>query len=256
MSVNKRITDVRRELKSLERELVIELSKLKDRRRAPKVRQLHEVRSMLDPVNGYASQAGQDRILAYLFKGKKRGQFVDVGAYDGVTGSNSLYFERHLGWTGLLVEPVEQMRLRAEVVRSSPCLPYAVSDADGEASFLTVTKGYTQMSGLVDAYDPDLLQKVRDSDRHEEEKVTVQTRRLERLLVENDMPNPEFVSLDIEGGELAVLRSFNFGKHRVGAWAIENNSGTSEIAQIMQQNGYKLVEFCGPDEIYALEQLS
>lgn len=33
------------------------------------------------------------------------GFFIEVGALDGETFSNTLYFEKSLGWKGLLIEP-------------------------------------------------------------------------------------------------------------------------------------------------------
>lgn len=61
----------------------------------------------------YSSQIMQDRILEYLldtpeFRSRdahKSGIFVEAGAYDGETWSNTLYLERFLNWTGLLIEP-------------------------------------------------------------------------------------------------------------------------------------------------------
>ena len=32
------------------------------------------------------------------------GFFIECGALDGETGSNTLYMERSLGWTGILIE--------------------------------------------------------------------------------------------------------------------------------------------------------
>jgi len=43
--------------------------------------------------------------LVKLFDRSKRGFFIEAGAYDGVDYSNTLYFEKTLGWTGILVEP-------------------------------------------------------------------------------------------------------------------------------------------------------
>jgi hypothetical protein len=44
--------------------------------------------------------------LFKLFGRKKRGGFfIEAGAHDGVEASNTLYFEKKMGWTGLLVEP-------------------------------------------------------------------------------------------------------------------------------------------------------
>ena len=209
---------------------------------------------MLSTPCPFASQAGQDRVIDRYFDGKTGGTFVDIGAYDGVTGSNSLYFEQWRNWSGIMVEPVSAMRAQAERQRRAPCLPYAIADQSGEARFLAITQGYTQMSGLVDTYDRDLLGKVREDPRHAEEAIVVRTRTIAEVLDESGITAPDFVSLDIEGGERAALRVFPFEKYRVQTWAIENNSGDGEIAKIMRENGYNLIEFCGPDEIYALKK--
>ena len=51
------------------------------------------------------AQYGQDDAVFELFKGKQNGFFIEAGAYDGETYSNSLKFELKLNWTGILVEP-------------------------------------------------------------------------------------------------------------------------------------------------------
>ncbi|XP_076043255.1 protein Star-like isoform X2 [Oratosquilla oratoria] len=51
------------------------------------------------------SQNGQSLRVAQILKGKRGGFFVEAGAYNGEDLSNTLYLERQLGWTGLLVEP-------------------------------------------------------------------------------------------------------------------------------------------------------
>ena len=248
-----RIAAARQELLAARAEVEAYLATHRDRSRGPHVRMLHEISGMLDPAYPYVSQAAQDRIVDTLLGGKTGGVFVDIGAYDGVTGSNSLYFERWRDWTGVLVEPVADMRARAQTVRRAPCLPYAAAAAEGEAEFIAVTHGFTQMSGLADHYDPGLLDRVRADPRHAERRVTVQTRTIAAILDEAGIAAPDFVSLDIEGGELAALRAFPFARYRVGCWAIENNTSDPQIARLMRENGYDLVEFCGPDEIYRLK---
>lgn len=250
-----RIAAARRELVAAQKELVGLLGNDKSRRRAQIIRQLHELRHMLEPGYPYRSQAGQDLVLDRVFKGKTGGTFVDVGGYDGVTGSNTLFFEQHRGWTGVLVEPVRAQLAKAKAARRCRCLPYAVSDSEGIAEFIEVTEGYTQMSGLSDSYDAALLTKVRADPRHKEDVIKVRTQTLSAILTEAGIPDPDFISLDIEGGEPSVLRGFPFDKHRVAAWAIENNTGAAEIAEIMRAKGYELIEFCGPDEIYVRRDL-
>ena len=253
MTLQSRADAARKELSQVRDELGKKLSQDKTRTRAPMVRLMHQITGMLSPGFRYASQAGQDQVIDMVFEGKTGGTFVDVGAYDGLTGSNTFYFEKFRDWTGVLVEPVERNRERAKSFRNSPILPYAVADKEGEATFIAVTEGFTQMSGLSDTYDAKLLTRVRADPRHQEEEITVKTTTLSAILTESGMPNPDFISLDIEGGEMPALRAFDFDSHRVTAWAIENNTGSPALNKLMVSKGYQLVEFCGSDEIYVLK---
>ena len=50
----------------------------------------------------YFSQAGQDKIIReFFFKNKKNGFFVEIGAFDGIQGSNCYHFEKFLNWDGI-----------------------------------------------------------------------------------------------------------------------------------------------------------
>ena len=57
-------------------------------------------------MNNSKSQIGQDIILdERIFKGKRNGVFVEVGALDGFGASNTYFFEKERDWSGLLIEP-------------------------------------------------------------------------------------------------------------------------------------------------------
>lgn len=250
MTPDKRIADARANLMTAHKDLGRLLESEKTRRRGHLVRSLHEVRRMLDSSYPYASQAGQDLVVDRLFDQKRGGTFIEVGGYDGTTGSNTWFFEQWRGWDGVLVEPVPSQLDKARAVRRCTCLGYAVAPADGVAEFIEITDGYTQMSGLAGSYEAGILAEVRADPRHKERVTRVETRSLSRILTDAGMIDPDFVSLDIEGGEVAVLEGFPFDRHAVRVWAIENNTGTNAIERIMQANGYDLVEFCGQDEIW------
>ena len=248
--MSENINEARRLLRKEARKLTAKLKEDRSRSRGPLIRQLHEVQQMLLTGYNYSSQAGQDLVVDRLMKGVRGGTFVDVGGYDGVTGSNTYFLETNRGWTGALVEPVKAQIDKAKLMRTCPCLQLAVAPTEGEADFIEITEGYTQMSGLAKSYDKNLLGTVRADKRHKENMVRVKTKTLSGILHETGHVHPDLVSLDIEGGELSCLQEFPFADHNVKIWAIENNTGTSEIKDIMDANGYALVEFCGPDEIY------
>jgi FkbM family methyltransferase len=250
MISQRRLEELRRELLKAQSEIGKALRTEKSRKRADLNRKAHEIRQMLTPSYAFMSQAGQDVVVDQYFKQKTGGTFVDVGGYDGVTGSNTVFLEKWRGWTGALIEPVAANLDRAKTKRSCPCLGYAVADKEGTAEFMAVTEGFTQMSGLIDSYDEAMLKRVRENPRHKETTIEVPTKPLTAILEEVGIEHPDFISLDIEGGELGALQSFPFADHMVGIWSIENNSGTREIADLMKSHNYDLIDFCGPDEMY------
>ena len=70
----------------------------------------HQTLSVKDPLeDNEGGQYGQvsriEKILGLSKSNPKSGFFIEAGAADGEWFSNTLYFERHHGWTGLLVEP-------------------------------------------------------------------------------------------------------------------------------------------------------
>ena len=90
------------------------------------------------PAEQYKSQDGQDKWAnEHVFHGMTHGHFVDLGCYDGVTYSNTWYFERVLNWTGVCVEPNPEVfpRIASQAGRQSG-LQFAVSDRHGKLPFV------------------------------------------------------------------------------------------------------------------------
>ncbi|MBV1864676.1 MAG: FkbM family methyltransferase [Rhodobacteraceae bacterium] len=250
MTALQKISDARKLLVEARNELAAMLQNERSRKRGHIVRELHVLSHMLGEGDPYFSQAGQDRVIDQLLSKKTAGVFVDVGGYDGVTGSNSLFFEVFRGWTGILVEPSPTQLRLAQAVRRCPCLGFAVAGKAGEAEFMEVTAGYTQMSGFLDSYARDLLARVRGDLRHQEVIHRLETKTLTEILHEQEISEIDYLSLDVEGGEMDILQNFPFDAFDIDLWSIENNSQTSEIPELMRDHGYDLIEFSGVDDLF------
>jgi FkbM family methyltransferase len=216
--------------------------------------QLWDCDRALGRHNQFFSQSGQDAWLErHVFKGKRDGVFVEIGGYDGVTGSNCLFFELRRGWSGFLVEPSPTFFPQAAAVRRCACHQVALAGKEGEAEFLEIREGLTQMGGLVDNYDAGLRSCVEEDDRYEGEVISVPTRTLASLLDEAGYKEIDYVSLDVEGAEMAVMEGFDFDRYRVAVWTIENNRGdVGAIPKFMVSKGYQRVERIGVDDVYLL----
>lgn len=222
----------------------------RSRRRGEAMRQLHTISNMLSATPLFFSQAGQDRVVDRLLDGKRNGIFVDVGGYDGVTGSNSMFFEVFRDWTGILIEASPTQLKMAKAVRHCPCLGYAVAGNSGTSEFMEVTSGFTQMSGFLDTYATGLLDKVRANPQHKEIIHSLPKRTLQSILTEQKLDKIDFLSLDVEGAEIDILSGFPFDKFDIDVLSIENNAQSSDLQVLMKSKGYSLVEFAGVDDIY------
>ena len=217
------------------------------------LQELWQVHRALGRVPVFMSQAGQDRyVFEQFFQDKRDGVFVDIGAFDGLLGSNSYFFEKSLGWRGLLVEASARWCERATGQRACPVVHAVIGAEDGEAEFLEVLAGYTQMSGLIDSYRPGVLDRVRAHSEHQERLTRVPVRTLDGLLAEHDLSHIDYCSIDVEGAERAILESLDFDRLDIQVMSLEN--GTTDpsrgYAQLLEPHGYRLQAVVGVDEIY------
>jgi FkbM family methyltransferase len=231
-------------------EVVSAMRSVKDHERGDLIRQIHTCTNMLALGEPYFSQAGQDRIIDSLLKKKMGGVFVDVGGYDGREGSNSLFFEVFRAWSGILIEAAPTQLAKAQAFRRCPCIGAGVAGTPGQMEFMEITGKFAQLSGFLDSYSPKLLKFARAQPDHNEIIHTLESRTLADILSDQKIVQADFLSLDVEGGEVGILESFPFSDFDIDIWSIENNTRTPTIRKIMHENGYKRSEFAGVDEIY------
>lgn len=203
--------------------------------------------------NGYMSQYGQDKFVAEHFDFLNNGVFVDIGANDGRTLSNTYYLENSLSWSGIAIEPSPKVFKRLQENRACILINACISDESGDAEFLELS-GYTEMlSGLVDKYDARHIARI----DNEIEKfsgvknyIKVPCYTLEDILKEHKLQKIDYLNIDIEGGEFDILKTINFKNIDINLIGVENNYKENKIKNYLQGYGYSLIAIIGSDEIY------
>ena len=202
----------------------------------------------------FKAQYGEDKLLWEMFNQRREGFFIEVGAWNGISLSNT-YFLEQMGWTGILVEPLRELfedcvrnRPRSRVVHAACTTPN-----QGATIKFTRVVGNEMLSCIHP--EPAHAQRCRSEGRQFEE-IEVPAVTLDRLIVrERNGPWPgpgpwkpkvgwqiDLVSIDVEGGEMDVLKGFNLDRFKPRVLLIENNlpSGVA-VAQYLQRFGYKRV---------------
>lgn len=219
---------------------------------------VHEFRVEKLREDGYYSQCGQDKWLAEnMFPGLRNGVFVDIGAHDGVSFSNTCFLEKRLGWSGLAIEPMPDVFERLDRNRDCIKVNGCISDKAGKARFRKIS-GYSEMlSGLVEQYDPRHLQRIeREVGIHggSMEEIEVACYRLNSLLEEHGLRDVDYLNIDVEGAEYDILSSIDFGAVNIKVCGIENNYRDYRIPKLMKANGFDFVAVVG-DEFYVRQDL-
>lgn len=193
----------------------------------------------------YYSQDGQDRYLEEnIFKGFKNGYFVDVGAYDGVTYNNTLYFEKNNNWSGINIEPMPNIYEKLQLMRPN-CknLNVAVSNKDGAAEFIYNNEYTDMLSGLKENYDIRHLHRLFNENKTHNSKssiIEVNTLKLETISDTYNIKHIHYLSIDVEGAEFDVIKSINFDKVFIDVIGFENNyiDKSLPIIEYLENKGY------------------
>jgi FkbM family methyltransferase len=184
------------------------------------------------------SQLQQDVIGLLVSKEKKCGYFVEVGVGDGEHLSNTFLMEKEFGWDGLLCEPNK--------IFHEPILRCRTAKLDRRAVYRYSGKN---LEFLADVVTPELSQiaQVDGVDSHQRfgETYSVPTVTLNDALEEAGAPTLiDFMSIDTEGSETAVIDGLDLTRRQIGMIAIEHNYDATrrrQYARFFKPHGYELV---------------
>jgi len=209
--------------------------------------QLEDLRS-----EGYCSQSGQDKwIVEKLFPGKHKGVFVDVGAFDGITFSNTYVLEK-MGWSGLAIEPMPQAFEKLVMNRRCVAVNGCVAPASGRRLYRAIT-GYLEMlSALADEYDPGHMERItRDIGIYGGNYIDIEVEcyNLNELLEDHGIRRVDYLSIDVEGLEYRILEGLDLSRVHVSVIGVENNFRNFRTPKLMEQKGFAFHSIVG-DEFY------
>lgn len=180
----------------------------------------------------YFSQCGEDKWIDENMNLPVKGFYVDIGAGDGITFSNTEFLHKR-GWFGLCVEPNEISREKLFVNRSTAAIrKCVVSSRMGPLKFFEGVE--PMLSGLN-------FSKV----SHTEKSFVVQPERADTLIKALGMKEVSVASIDTEGTEIDVFETFGDVRPKVVImeWnTVGQNCEPAVVISYMLSKAYQLVK--------------
>lgn len=206
----------------------------------------------------YYAQHSQDEFLdQVIFNRKEKGFFIDIGAHDGITFSNTYFLEKRRNWEGICFEP--NPKVFQKLVNNRNCITEncCIGALNGIVLFWQIS-GYSEMlSGIKSSFDEKHISRIKKELKEkggELVEIQVPVRELSTFeLIKNNKVN--YLSIDTEGNEFDILKSIDFNLNRVEVISVENNYQDQRISNYLTDFGYKKVLKLGCDEIYILSEL-
>jgi FkbM family methyltransferase len=153
---------------------------------------------------------GMDQRLAEIMDWRG-GTFVEAGAHDGYTQSNTYYLERHRQWRGVLVEPVPELAARCRSRRPHATVVGCALVGPARAGELVGVQ-FGDLMSTIDSDGAHAAQGLKVAGR-DPYAVQVPGRTLSAVLEDAGMEQIDVLVLDVEGKELEVLSGLELERH-------------------------------------------
>jgi FkbM family methyltransferase len=191
----------------------------------------------------YTSQVGQDAWVHSVVGDKRNGYFIELGASDGLYLSNTYFFEKTLNWNGICIEPNPTFHTKLQENRNCHIAHNCVSsENDKEVEFSLC--GHA--SGTLATAGPFTLSN---------ETIRIKTKTLDSILAQFNAPQRiDYLSLDVEGHELEILKNFPFDKYQFNCITVEHNEPHTgpamqqDLRTLLTTNGYHFIK--GNDDVH------
>lgn len=183
-------------------------------------------------ARAYRSDYGEDIFTIDFFNQKTEGYLLDIGAADGVTGSNSFRLLDEFNWNGILVEPNPDHHKNLDLLFSNETgidvYKGAICQNQTEVTLSKWSGLYTGHSNIIN----------KNSHSWNSHPVQVPAIDISTLLKLYNVPTIiDFINLDIEGSEHQVINYFPWEDFTVKLWCIERASAYG-LDKVLIERGY------------------
>ena len=194
---------------------------------------------VVDMLQESRAQFRQDVFALAESRFKHKGFFVEFGGTDGVTGSNSYLLESQFAWNGIVAEPASRFHADLKANRNCVLDFRAVWSHTGETlAFKEAKIGALSTFQFLESNDH------YRAHRKKGKIYPVETVSLVDLLDQAGAPQEiDYISLDTEGSELAILLAFDFSRYQFNAITVEHNFSRNRTAirTCLEEAGYRQV---------------
>ncbi len=239
------------------KEIFIELMKYRDGGRSRKASQEYSFLTYtINHYNQSKAQIFQDLFVLFMSGEKCEGYFVEFGATNGLTLSNSYLLETAFAWNGILAEPARKWH---DALLKNRCCAIETqcvwSKSDEQLDFNETPEG--ELSTIDIFSKADGHSKSREKGDH----YKVKTISLNDLLEKHHAPyHIDYLSVDTEGSELSILQHFDFSKYEIKIITVEHNftADREKIYSLLRSKGYDRVleKFSQWDDWYIKSKLA
>ena len=187
--------------------------------------------STLSDAQPQWTQGYEELIIRDFFGDKKEGVFVDVGCYLPRELSTTYYLEDRLQWTGIGIDAQREFAPGWKKDRpKSTFVATAIADKDGETLTLFIAGTTASLEKwAMEIFTKDLKE------------VQVKTITLNTLLDMHVIDKVDFLSIDIDGGEIGALNGFDIQHYKPDLFAVEAVM-PELVKEYFAANGYELIE--------------
>jgi FkbM family methyltransferase len=194
----------------------------------------------------YVDQA----IRVYFPHSDYKGVFFEVGAFDPIVISNSYHFERN-GWNCHLFEANPNLISKLKSHRKN-VYNYAIYDEDKSAITFNVVHNGSWTAGYSAIDLSEEYTRIFPCNTKTVQQISVSQKTL-HTIIEREIPyltHIDIVSLDVEGGELKVLKGLQLDKHHVKLFVIENVNNDPSIQAYLSTFNYVLHKQIAYNQFY------